>query len=69
MTPLSAHRRQLLIKVSDAGGIILGRDLTVPERRLATQMAKDRLVRWERGLGSVAKCKGTWRLSSAWRVE
>ncbi|MGY3582352.1 hypothetical protein ACVIGB_000724 [Bradyrhizobium sp. USDA 4341] len=44
---LSKPRRTLLETLAVRGGTVKAEQLTVPDRRLATRMQSDGLVRWE----------------------
>lgn len=59
---LSKARRQLLVFLEEHGGALQGRYISIPGRRLASNMAADGLVRWERPLSTRHQNLDDWIL-------
>jgi hypothetical protein len=58
---LSTPRKTLLETIAARGGTVKAEQLTVPDRRLATRMQSDGLVRWDMPeVQSRHSCVGQW---------
>ena len=61
VAPITQTRLALLLRLDLAGGTLTGRRLTTYERRLASMMQAEGLVRWEQG-DAPRRCLGRWLL-------